>query len=132
MSTKNTLTTRCLICSKEFGDEELIGKNNCPNCGSGCIPCSIKDDVKIKINLHELKVLAVWAENYAFACDNQESNLNNRYYELMMPTVEAILNRIHAQLGKKDVPLTITEEVRDLNKKGIFAKILPPKNKDKE
>ena len=66
-------TIRCVICGKEFSDDELPESTcECPNCGTKSLPCLIVDDVNIKINWHELRILTIWAENWARQIDRTE------------------------------------------------------------
>ena len=63
-------TTRCTTCEAEFTDAELKDAFACPSCGSEGIPCSIAQDVTVKINWHELRILTIWANFHAQAhCD---------------------------------------------------------------
>ncbi len=51
--------TECRFKIKSF--EKLI---KCPNCDTTTVPCSIENNVKIKINWHELSILCMWAERW--------------------------------------------------------------------
>lgn len=57
-------TIRCTECRHEFADEEATGAS-CPNCGTEGVPMAIADDVTIRINWHELRILCMWASNFA-------------------------------------------------------------------
>lgn len=57
--------TRCMACRSEFTSEQIKGATACPKCGSRSVPLTSKEDVSIEINWHELRILVIWAENYA-------------------------------------------------------------------
>ena len=59
----------------------------------------------VKINWHELRILTIWAENWASRC--KEDNAT------MPVTVEAIARRLEKQYPKK-TPLTLAGEVGQL------------------
>jgi predicted nucleic acid-binding Zn-ribbon protein len=105
-------TIRCVLCGKEFTDDEIIeGTSKCPNCGTKSLPCLIADDVNIKINWHELRILVIWAENWARHCDNGE----NPPEEKMLLSIMTIAQRLQKQFPDK-VKLTLFGEIRDLRK----------------
>ena len=56
---------RCTTCREEFTREQASGRSSCPNCGTASLPMVIADDVEIRINWHELRILGIWASNYA-------------------------------------------------------------------
>lgn len=62
---KDPTTVRCILCESEFTDIEIEGVSCCPNCGDDSVPCSIDQDITVKINWQELRILAVWATNWA-------------------------------------------------------------------
>lgn len=98
------LTTRCTNCSAEFTDAELVGVGCCPKCGSTGTPCDIKDDVTIRVNWHELRIIGMWADNWASTPNFPESSKR---------VVAAILARLEKQYPDK-TPLTLAGEVRQL------------------
>lgn len=112
-------TTRCTICGSEFSENELIGVACCPKCGTKKLPCSIADDVTIKINWHELRVLVIWAENWARQIDKEQENKQeegwkdpfNHLYSIM-----TIAERIQKQHPDKETKLTLFGEIRQLRK----------------
>jgi hypothetical protein len=116
-------TTRCVRCAAEFSDEELnppgcAPASCCPNCGTKSTPCLLANDVTIKINTHELRILGIWAENHAVTVDNR--NLDNAQHESMKETVNLIAERIRAQLPKRD-PLTLSQEVKELQNHAVTS-----------
>jgi hypothetical protein len=104
-------TIRCTICGTEFLDYELPeGTCECPNCGTKSLPCDIKDDVSIKINWHELRILTIWAENWARQIDEKKPADEKRLLSIM-----TIAQRLEKQFPDK-TPLTLFREIRELRK----------------
>ena len=96
-------TIRCTKCYEEFIEEEK-NVSCCPKCGCKGVPMLISQDVEIKINWHELRILANWAENWAEAKCGQDSR----------DTLQAILDRLEKYKPKDGAALTLTQEVKDL------------------
>ena len=110
-----TKTIRCVKCRSEFTDAETVGASACPKCGSKGVPMAIRHDATIKVNVHELRVLGIWAENYAVEQDNK--HLDDAHRELMKDTVNVICDHIQAQLTQgKEMPLTLSREFQELKK----------------
>lgn len=118
-------TTRCTHCYAEFTNEELEGANCCPNCQSTGVPCDISEDVTIKINWHELRILGLWADNYAHSVTMPEESKQ---------IVAKIIQRLEAQHPTM-TPLTLTGEIRKLQEdypgtsllRGEKAEVFPKK-----
>ena len=110
-------TVRCSLCGKEFSDDELKDAIKCPNCGTMSLPCAISDDVEIKINWHELRILVIWAENWARHSDNNDNgdNDNNVREEKMLLSIMTIAERLQRQFPDK-TKLTLFSEIRKLRK----------------
>lgn len=101
---------RCIICGKEFKDEKIPENSECcPNCGTETIPCDINDDINIKINWHELRILTIWAENWARHLDQNKSQDD----EKNLLTILTIAQRLQKQFPKK-LPLTLFGEIKEL------------------
>jgi len=96
-------TIRCTTCRAEFTDEETEGVTCCPNCGSEGLPMAIADDVTITINWHELRILGMWASNYA----------NEHCEESGRKALAMILHQIACQHPERaaDSPLTLAGEI---------------------
>ncbi len=109
-------TIRCTDCRAEFTSEEIKFVSCCPACQSQATPMSISDDVSIKINLHELRILGIWAYNYATRCDDEQQDNPSR--KSARATLQSILAPIHEQLKAlgKDAPLTLEEELSELRR----------------
>lgn len=101
---------RCLICNEEFDEDDLKNATCCPKCGSLGIQADPKDDTTIKINWHELRILSIWAENWARKCDNDD----NAKMKCVL-TINCIAKRIQKQYPEK-TPLTLSGEIDDLKK----------------
>lgn len=97
-------TVRCTACAAEFTHEELENVSACPTCGTDGVPSLIADDVTVRINWHELRILGIWASNYAGGKDIPEK---------LRRTLLAILDRLEAQHPGK-TPLTLSRELRQL------------------
>lgn len=93
----------CLYCGAEIDvrdDERLTG---CPQCSNAGVPADLDDAVDIHITKHELRILTMWADNYARSVVDRHPDLPN--------VVSTICNRLATQT---DVPLTLSQEIADL------------------
>jgi hypothetical protein len=97
--------TRCMVCRSEFTEAQIKGATCCPACGSHSVPMTSKEDVTIAINWHELRVLTIWAENYANSIKSDPSNANDP-----VQTVFGIAKRLQDQHPFL-IPLTLSAEV---------------------
>lgn len=59
------IVARCVLCSSDFTNSQLKSAKACPKCGEEGLPMSPQQDVEVKINWHELRILTMWAENWA-------------------------------------------------------------------
>ena len=103
------VAARCIICDHEVKSTD--GLTACPKCGSKSIPCDPKQDVTVKINWHELRVICIWAEMHA--------NKNEATCEpgtSMRQTVYSIVRRLEVQHPDIELPLTLGAELRELKK----------------
>jgi hypothetical protein len=101
-------TARCIVCNAEFTDEEIKNANKCPKCGNSGAPANPKDDVTVKINWHELKILCTWAEFHA-------TNMREATQINPMLIVACIAKRLQRQYPKKQ-PLTLGGELSEMKK----------------
>ncbi len=106
----NKKIARCLHCYKDFTEIEIKGRDCCPFCGCKGIPCSPKEDIKIKINWHELRILIIWAENWARQIKNKTNDIDSSL------TVACIARRLQKQFPNK-TPLTLAGELTQLREK---------------
>lgn len=103
----------CTRCNKGFTEEEATGAQACPGCGTKSLPMAGDAFVNIRINVHELRILGIWAENWAVEADNKQ--LDNASHESLKETVNIICDRIRAQLpAKLNQPLTLSAEIKEL------------------
>ncbi len=105
---------RCVMCTTSFTEAEIANKSCCPNCLHRGVPMDPTKDVTITVNVHELRILGIWAENYAVSCDNH--HLDDAGYEPLKDTIKAITDRLRAQLRElgKDAPLTLSAEFKQI------------------
>ncbi len=101
---------RCLHCSTEYSRKESEGISSCAKCGSKSVPCLIDDDVNIRINWHELRILTIWAENWARQIDDKEED-NGK--DKLLLTIMTIAERLQNQFPTR-IPLTMFSEMREL------------------
>lgn len=106
-------TVWCTLCGARFTQEEIKGWG-CPKCGNEGAPCGTDQDVRVEINWHELRILTIWADNYAQRC---AANAEHDPKTLNMPSVvTAIARRLQRQYPKL-TPLTLGEEIAELPQK---------------
>jgi hypothetical protein len=98
----------CTLCSHKV--DSFDGLTQCPNCGSKGKPCGNEDQVSISINVHEIRLLCIWAENWAGTINDGSEKSGGR------DLIYAIANRIKPQLpeSKRSIPLTMREEFGQL------------------
>lgn len=99
----------CTHCSRLF--ESFEGLSQCPNCGTRGIPCSFENQVNVRINTHELRILCIWAENFANSIKDIPGDDANK---TAPDTVYAIAARLRRQLGES-VTLTMADELKAVN-----------------
>lgn len=92
----------CTLCGARFTEDEIHNAKNCPKCGDKSIPCAIENDVQVYINWHELRILGIWASNYANTIEERDRSV-----------IQAILQRVQRQYPDKS-PLTLFAEIEDL------------------
>jgi len=97
------VTIRCVLCSAEFNDEVIAGVNACPECGTASLPMSVASDVQVTVNWHELRILGMWAENWAVHIDKADC----------VQVVRAIAGRLQAQHPERSA-ITMSGELSEL------------------
>ena len=108
----NEIYLRCVQCDHELTYAAAEGLTSCPACGTKSLPLSPKKDRTIKINTHELRILTIWASNWAGRhCDPSAQK-----------TLACIIQRLTDQLG--DLPLTMAQEFKDLQKVFPSAEVM--------
>lgn len=99
---------RCTMCG--FGvtrGQSRDGLSACPRCGDTGTPMAIADDVEVKVNWHELRILCMWAEQHAASLKDREPTLQR--------VVNVIAGRLHAQHPERP-GLTFTAEFDELRR----------------
>ena len=97
----------CLACSEESVVSDDVHTHGCPKCGDTVgVPADLADTVNIHITNHELRILTIWASNYADAMDQLHPN-----DVPLRPVVQGIIDRIGTQTT---VPLTLSQEIADV------------------
>lgn len=104
MSEKHIL---CVECRSVFTDEEADNATSCPSCGTVGIPADLRDTLDLKITLHELRILTIWAANYAHKLLNSDPTSN------APKCVQGIIKGIRAQHPEVG-PLSLHEEFQDV------------------
>lgn len=111
---ENNCDRWCVACGERFSKEQAEGAVGCPSCKNKGIPCSPKDDVSIDINWHELRILGMWASNWAGSFTEKEKDSKQ--------ALVGILGRLQRQFPDKST-LTMGGEVRDLRKSGVVENV---------
>lgn len=107
--------TRCHVCERVFTEDDLFraeqenGKPvaGCPSCGDAGVPHNPDDDTTITINPQDLRILTMWASNWA-----QQHRL--------LHAITPVLRRLRRQLPPH-VSLTFADEVQGLRDAGFEA-----------
>ena len=120
---------RCIECRSEFTMEESSGKNACPKCGSTSLPMRISDDVDLKINWHELRIICIWASNFA------TEKFPDTPAERTLKTVVARLEAQHPEKSALTMDGDVAETARVLGKRiemhvGDRVKVFDPPEKN--
>ena len=103
---------RCLACRSEFTEADIKGAAGCPSCGSRGVPSDPRKDVTITINPHELRILTIWASNYA----------ESKCEEGSRRSLKGILEALRKQLP--GVSLTMFDEVKDIAAAGHDVQLI--------
>lgn len=118
MLTERNEVMWCVDCGARFTQEEIEGWG-CPKCDSQGVPCDVNKDTTVEINWHELRILVIWAENWAGHCRRQETDSSSKTAPV---TVAAIARRLQMQRPEFG-SLTLADEIAalpaDLAKAGI-------------
>lgn len=100
-------TQWCTLCGARFTAEEVADAECCPRCGDTGTPCSTRNDVRIEVNWHELRILGIWAENWAAEHPPAAGQ------RPMLDIVAAITRRLQRQQPMM-LPLTLSQEIAEL------------------
>jgi hypothetical protein len=106
MSSKHLLCLACGVESVVEADPDKgvytvnhVSVHGCPACGDVGVPADLDDAVDVHITKHELRILTIWATNYAQSLPE------------MSRAVRIITDRLGTQT---DVALTLSQEIADL------------------
>ena len=100
----------CNACG--FKVKSFEGLEKCPQCGTTGIPCSYDNQVNISINIQELRVLAVWAEQWA---SNAKDEKEQHQMAIVLRSIQKRINDQLQPLGKK-IPM-LSDEIQGLKDK---------------
>lgn len=100
----------CTECGVRLTQTEIKGWG-CPKCGNTGIPCSPDKDVFVEVNWHELRILTMWAENYAHFHASKDGA--NDISKNMPKIVYAIARRLEHQWPEMGA-LTFSGEIAEL------------------
>lgn len=104
---------RCVDCRKEFALSyiEEIDAKKCPSCGTSALPMDAANDIQVKINWHELRILCIWAKNWQEFRINKDADTNN---EPRTITIDMIISELEKQRPENAAPLTILGELKQI------------------
>lgn len=94
----------CLTCGTETdtGDQDLAG---CPGCGDReHVAADLDDVLTVTITAHELRVLTMWADNWARAYAERDGGLCRK-------AMRVITDRLGQQVS---IPRIMSQEIADL------------------
>ena len=111
---------RCVDCRAEFTKDEIANANACPRCGTKRLPALITDDLSMQINLHELRILIIWASNWARGIKDDASGAQK--------TIRAICAALKKQLPEGTC-LTMEDEMAALQEAFPQSEILDGEGK---
>lgn len=97
----------CPRCGVRLAENEIKGWG-CPKCGTQSVPCSPNEDVWVEVNWHELRILTIWAEQWASHIDKQSDENKGS-----SQAVAAIAARLQHQWPTL-TPLTLSGELGEL------------------
>jgi hypothetical protein len=100
----------CVKCGTEV--ETFDGLECCPRCKTHSIPCSYSDQVKIDINIHELRTLCIWAERWVNVMQNEQTQAD------CAETLRSIVNRLQKQVPS-EVALLLCDEMKAARAEGL-------------
>lgn len=99
----------CLSCREVSRvDDDDPAPTGCPACDDHGIPADADDTVTITLTTHELRILTMWADNYArvIAADRERPDLAT-----MPAVVRGIIDHVGTQTA---APLTLSQELADV------------------
>jgi len=103
----------CTTCGARFTAEEIADASGCPKCDTKGVPCGADRDLVVEINWHELRVLGIWASNWAHRADVDKSGED---------ALRGILSRLERAFPHLP-PLTLGGEVRQIRQSVVLAEV---------
>ena len=97
----------CTQCGASI--ESFENLKACPKCNTKSIPCSYKNQVKVDINIHELRILCMWAERWVSAAKNEQEQAS------MAASIRGIVTRLTPQVPE-GTKLLLSDEFQALKK----------------
>jgi DNA-directed RNA polymerase subunit RPC12/RpoP len=95
----------CLYCRAVILVDPETPLSACPKCGSRNVPADLADTVTVTITTHELRVLTMWASNWA---DHIKDMPNCDH-------APKVITGILDEIGKAtSAPLSMRQEIADL------------------
>ena len=95
----------CLRCRSVTDLEEGHFLACCPECHGTGTPANLDDTATITITKHELRILTMWASNWASAI------VDKPHCEDSLLVIQGIVDALGTQT---DVPLTLSQEMADV------------------
>lgn len=103
--TTEEMSVRCTRCRSEFTDAQIQHAKACPKCGTRGVPMSVAQDVTIKVNWHELRILTMWAERWADQVAKNDDALPDA--QAVVPAIARAIQAQHPTMP----PLTFAGEI---------------------
>lgn len=97
----------CTVCNAVI--ESFNGLKCCPSCNTKSVPCSNKDQVTVSINIHELRILCMWSEQWVMKMRDEQEQASSA------KTIRAIVHRLSKQIPKNSC-LLLSDEIEELKK----------------
>lgn len=113
--TERKETQWCCLCGARFTEAEVEGATCCPRCGDGGVPCDAAKDLTVRVNWLELRILGIWAENWAQHCQRTAPNDPGGARPAV---IHAITRRIERQ-HPGNTPLTLSGEIIEVKQHGM-------------
>lgn len=100
----------CTACGARQTGEETKNAHACPRCGNNGAPCHPDKDYLIEINWHELRILTIWATNFAASFKDETAAASQQ-------ALRGIIHRLSRQ-APNETPLTIGGELKEIREAG--------------
>lgn len=101
----------CTLCGIEV--QSFEGLTACPSCNTKSYPCDHADDVNVKINWQELRVLVMWAERWGVLHKDDQHGATNP--DLIYSIAERLEKQHEARAASS--PLTLAGDLGKLRDK---------------